>query len=227
MSERLIHCADAVEWLKSSPILSGASLVASLPDISEFPNWNLPQWKSWFMETATLIFSRCSDEGVTIFYQSDIKHEGLWVDKAYLVQKAAEASGTELLWHKIVCRHPPGTITFGRPSYTHMLCFSKKVRADVSKSTMDVLPLIGEKTWERGMGLEACLLAAKFIQTQTSSDLVVHPFCGEGSMVATANALGLKAVGIERSPKRAQRARELLLNLSEKRFYTLGSTPES
>jgi hypothetical protein len=51
--------------------------------------------------------------------------DGVWVDKGYLVQKAAEQSGHALLWHKLVARVPPGVTTFGKPSYHHMLCFSK------------------------------------------------------------------------------------------------------
>jgi hypothetical protein len=51
--------------------------------------------------------------------------DGVWINKGYLVQKAAEQSGHLLLWHKLVCRVPPGVATFGKPSYHHMLCFSK------------------------------------------------------------------------------------------------------
>jgi tRNA G10 N-methylase Trm11 len=59
------------------------------------------------------------------------------------------------------------------------------------------------------MGLEACLMAAKFIHDQTPSKTLINPFCGEGSMLAAANFLGLEAIGIERSPKRAEKARVL------------------
>jgi hypothetical protein len=51
--------------------------------------------------------------------------DGVWVDKAYLVQNAAEQTGHALLWHKLVARVPPGVTTFGKPSYHHMLCFSR------------------------------------------------------------------------------------------------------
>jgi hypothetical protein len=146
---------------------------------------------------------------VTIFYQSDIKVDGTWVDKGYLCQKAAEALGHELLWHKVICRSPAGIATFGRPSYSHMICFSKELRVEISKSTADVIPDLGDKTWQRGMGLEACLMAAKFIAEQTPSKTLINPFCGEGSMLAAANFIGLDAIGIERSPKRAEKARVL------------------
>ncbi len=209
MSTRSVYCEDAILWLESKEIQAGCSFVTSMPDISEFPGHSLSDWKKWFIQTASLVLSRCPDDGVTIFYQSDIKVDGAWVDKGYLCQKAAEALGHELLWHKVVCRSPAGIATFGRPSYSHMLCFSKAVKAELSKSTADVIPDLGDKTWQRGMGLEACLIAAKFIAEQTSTTTIINPFCGEGSMLAVANACELHAIGIERSPKRAEKARTL------------------
>lgn len=217
-SSRSVHCADAIDWLVEAEVQTDSSFVASLPDISEFPGFTLNDWKEWFVKTATLILSRCPDNGVTIFYQSDIKHEGTWVDKGYLCQKAAEALGVELLWHKVICRSPAGIATFGRPAYSHMLCFSKGVRVDISKSTADVIPDLGDKTWARGMGLEACLIAAKFIKEQTQTTTVVNPFCGEGSVLAAANSLELNAIGIERSPKRAEKAKSLSL-IKEKKSW--------
>jgi hypothetical protein len=191
-----------------------------MPDISEFNGYTLNAWKEWFINTATLILSRTPENGVTIFYQSDIKVEGTWVDKGHLCQKAAEALGHELIWHKIVCRIPPGKISFGRPAYSHILCFSKAFRLhDLSKSSADVIPDIGEKTWERGMGLEACLMIGKFVAKQTTTKTLVQPFCGQGSMLAVANALGLSAIGIERSSKRAEVARQLQVDVSKKTFF--------
>jgi len=190
-----------------------------MPDISEFHGYTLDAWKEWFINTAKLVMSRTPEDGVTIFYQSDIKVDGVWVDKGYLCQKAAESIGHELIWHKIVCRIQPGKISFGRPAYSHVLCFSKGVRIrDLSRSSADVIPDIGEKTWERGMGLEACVMIGKFVAEQTNSKTLVHPFCGQGGMIAVANALGLSAIGIERSHKRAETARTLTVSSSFKKF---------
>lgn len=206
---REVICEDAITWLQDYKETEKASFLGSLPDISEFPGHTLEQWKEWFENTAALILSKTSPEGVTIFFQSDIKHESIWVDKSYMIQKAAEKLGHNLLWHKIFCRAPAGTIMFGRPSYSHMLCFSKTVLPDLSKSTADVIPDLGEKTWIRGMGLEASLIASNFVLKQTSTRTLINPFCGEGSVVAAANHVGLKAIGIERSPKRVEKARLL------------------
>jgi len=211
---RTVHCADALAWLEAQGPLAGCSLITSLPDASEFPSLSLAEWKAWFVRAAGLVLSRCPDEGVTIFYQTDVKKEGAWVDKGYLCLKAAEALGHELLWHKVVCRRPPGTITFGRPAYSHLLCFSRGVRVDLGRSTADVLPEAGDVTWTRGMGVRACLAACRFVEQNTSTRTVVDPFCGHGTVLAVANALGLEAVGVELSRKRAKKARALRVVLS-------------
>ncbi len=221
MEDRIVYCEDAITWLKSQKVLEGCSLVGTLPDFSEFQGFYLEEWKSWFMETATLIMEKCPDDGVAIFYQTDIKVEGNWIDKSFIIQKAAEAQGMSLIWHKIVCRAPAGIPTFGMPSYSHILCFSKKIKGVVSQSTADVLPLMGEKTWVRGMGINASLMIAKFISTQTKSHTVVNPFCGQGAVLAGANAYGLKAIGIERSPKRALKSQTLKIS-NDKKTWELG-----
>ncbi len=203
--------ADVLAWLAERGPLPGCSIVASMPDFSEFPQLSLEEWKAWFTETARLVLTRTPDEGIALFFQSDIKREGVWIDKGYLVAKAAEASGHALLFHKILCRAPPGQTTFGKPAYSHLLAFSRGVRPAVAESTADVIPDLGDKTWPRGMGFHACRVACEAILRSTKTRTVVSLFCGQGSVLAVANALGLDAVGVERSPKRAERARGLAL----------------
>ncbi len=216
--DRIVHTADAIEWLNSQPVLEGSSLVGSLPDISEFPTYTLEKWSEWFTTTARLILAKTPTDGVSFFFQSDIKHDGYWVDKSFLVQKAAAEMGHKMLFHKIVCRFPAGTITMGRPSYSHVLAFTQSVIPDFGKWTADVLPDTGEKTWVRGMGLDVSMMIAQFVKDQTTNKTIVNPFCGQGSMLAAANFLGLSAVGIERSTKRAEAARSLEVSPDGKSF---------
>jgi hypothetical protein len=44
---------------------------------------------------------------------------------------------------------------------------------------------------------------------------VVDPFCGVGTVLAVANALGLDALGVEKNRKRAEQARELVVRVTE------------
>ena len=209
---RTIHHTDALQWLADQPVLEGCSVISSLPDISEFPNFTLEQWKNWFIKAAALVMSRCSDLGMSIFYQTDIKREGVWVDKGFLCQKAAEEVGHELLFHKIICRTPPGTTTHGRPAYAHMLCFSKSLRHEIKVSLPDVLPGTGKVTWTRGMGVEACKLACRLVIDNTKTHTIVDPFCGHGTVLAVANSMGLHAIGVELGGKRARTAEKLKLS---------------
>ncbi|MGN6506187.1 MAG: hypothetical protein ACTHM6_11545, partial [Tepidisphaeraceae bacterium] len=121
-----------------------SNLVTSLPDHSELPGLGVDGWRAWFIDTVSLACRALADDAVAIFYQSDVKHDGRWIDKGHMVMTGVDASGSALLWHKIVCRAPAGTITWGRPSYSHMLCVSRALRIEPGVSSADVLPQLGE-----------------------------------------------------------------------------------
>jgi hypothetical protein len=211
---RTILCGDGVKWLRETPFAADWSVVTSLPDTSELATLSFEAWQQWFIEMSALICAKVHPSAVAIFFQTDIKREGRWVDKSYLVQKGAEASGLFCLWHKIVCRAAPGTVTFGRPAYAHLLAFSKTVTSDLSESVADVLPTLGEMPWARAMGVNACVLACRFLKNHTPTTTVVDPFCGLGTVLAVAERCGLNGIGVERSPKRARRAEQLEVDLA-------------
>lgn len=179
--ERVVHCAEAVEWLNAQDSLQGC-LFTSLPDIGElnlegdehlggvapshvtltsplearsaqlvgdtFASFSWPgkrvqgrgwfpqskaagdslnpepkfptpkpaigkeeEYKEWFLSTARLAMEKLKPGRHAIFYQSDIKispkdggKKGScyeWLDKSYLVSKAAEQAGCTLLWRKV------------------------------------------------------------------------------------------------------------------------------
>lgn len=209
---RRVRCGDGVAWLAERRLPSDHAVVTSLPDASELPALGFEGWRRWFVEAAALASAAGAEDAVSIFYQTDVKRDGRWVDKAHLVQLGAERGGAHLLWHRIVCRVPPGATTFGRPAYAHLLCFSRGLRLAPAQSAPDVLPRLGEMTWARAMGRAACDAIARFLLAHTGCRTVVDPFCGMGTMLAVANAFGLDALGVELSPRRAERARHLALD---------------
>lgn len=187
--------------------------MTSLPDVSELPALGLEAWRRWFEEAALLVMQAVPDEGAAIFFQSDVRRGRLWVDKSAMVARAAERAGLGMLFHKIVCRKPPGTLTHGRASYSHLLGFARVLRPDLSRLTPDVLPDGGFQPGAKAMGVLACLDACRFVLTQTTTRTIVDPFCGWGTVLAVANALGMDAVGVDLSARMCKRARQLTVAL--------------
>jgi len=211
---RLVHHADAIAWLRGAGPLEGSSVVTSLPDVSEV-RLGLDAWREWFVEAATVTMASVPDDGVAIFLQSDIRKGGVWIDKGALVARAAEKAGLSLLFHRIVCRLAPGTVTFGRASYSHLLGFGRTPRPALRHAAADVLPDGGAKPGTKAMGVLACLAACEFVRSETPTRTVVDPFCGFGTVLAVANALGLDAVGVDLSERMCRKARTLTVLLPD------------
>lgn len=207
---RQVLQAEAVSWLAETTAAPGTSVVTSLPDVSELPQLDLEGWRTWFADAARAVLRFVPDAGAAIFYQSDIRRGGVWIDKAYLVQRAAEREGKNLLFHKIVCREPADTPIRGRPGYAHLLCFSAASLVDQRSPLPDVLGAPGFMSWSKATGEAACRLACDFLLRHTTTRLVVDPFCGQGTVLAVANALGLDALGIDISARKCRAARRLM-----------------
>jgi hypothetical protein len=209
-----VHHAEALEWLRARGRLEGCSVVTSLPDVSELPRRDLGAWTRWFDEATGVVLDAVPDDGVAVFFQSDVKRGGAWIDKGAMVQRAADRAGTRLLFHKIVCRKPAGTVTFGRASYSHLLAYSRGVRPRADRATADVLPDAGFMPGTKAMGVAACADACRLILRETPTRTIVDPFCGYGTVLAVANALGLDAVGVDLSAKMCRKARALTVDLT-------------
>ena len=207
---RVVHHGDGIAFLQAR-LPDDHAVFTSLPDHSELPDLGVAGWRTWFVETVALACGAVADDAVAVFYQTDVKHDGRWIDKGHLVLTGAEAAGSHALFHKIVCRVPPGTTTFGRPAFAHLVAVSRERRLAPGASTPDVLPALGAMSWSRAMGAAACEVAIKFIAA-TGARVVVDPFCGQGSALAAANAHGLDAIGVELSKRRAAKARSAILS---------------
>lgn len=211
MPSRTVFAQDAIAWLAENKLPASHAVITSLPDSSEVPRLGFEGWRQWFIDTSAQICRAVADDSVAIFFQTDVKLNGGWVDKAHLVHSGADAAKSQLLWHKVVCRAPPGITTFGRPAYAHLLCFSRGLKLEKGQSSPDVLERLGEMTWARAMGVEACVAACRFVLERTACRTIVDPFCGLGTALAVANSMGMDAIGVELSAKRAEKARELIV----------------
>jgi hypothetical protein len=208
----VIHHADAVTWLSARAALPDTSVITSLPDLSELRGMSVDTWRAWFEDAAQLTTSRVSAHGVAIFFQSDITRAGTWIDKAALVARGAERAGMHLVFHKIVCRLAPGEVSFGRPGYSHLLGYAwPDYVPQPARPTPDVIADAGFKPAAKAMGVNACAEACRFVLAQTTTRTVLDPFCGFGTVLAVANALGLDAVGVDVSKRMCLRARRLVV----------------
>ena len=211
---REVVCADAIPWMTARGRIEGACAVTSLPDVSEV-GVELEVWRSWFLGAVRLVVETVPDESAAIFFQSDIKRDGRWIDKGAMVVRAAEEAGAQVLFHKIVCRRPPGMLTAGRPGITHFIAVSRAMLCPDVLAIPDVIVDAGEQKWVRAMGVRAAGHAVRFAREVAGAKIIFDPFCGVGTVLAVANALGLDALGVEKNRKRAEAARELGVRVGE------------
>lgn len=204
---REIVCADAIAWMQGRGRVDGACAVTSLPDVSELGK-TLPVWREWFLNAARLVVNSVPDTSAALFFQSDIKRDGGWIDKGALIIRAAEDAGARVLFHKIVCRRPPGMLTQGRPGFTHLIAVSRTMKCPETLPIPDVIPDAGRSLWVRAMGVRAAAHAVRFARDQVGARLIFDPFCGVGTIPAVANALGLDALGLELAKKRCEQSRK-------------------
>lgn len=204
---------DALAWLADRPRTPGASLLVGLPDMAE-TSAALADWQVFFAKAARLCLDAVDEQGLAVFLHTDKRIEDRWVSKAMIVMQAAEAAGSTLLFHKIVCRKPPGTLMMGRPSYSHLMAFSVAARLPAARSTPDVLVDAGEPAWSHGMGPRAAAFAVSNIRALSpTTTLLLAPFCGLGEALVAARSQGLDAHGCELNRKRSERARARALGL--------------
>jgi hypothetical protein len=212
--KRVVECADAIAWMRERGRIDGACAVTSLPDVSEV-NMTLPVWRTWFLGAVELVVNAVPEESAALFFQSDIKRDGAWIDKGAMVIRAAEDTGARVLFHKIVCRRPPGALTYGRPGFTHLIAVSRAMKCPEVLPLPDIITDAGELKWIRAMGVRAAGHAVRFAKEQVGAKVVFDPFCGVGTVLAVANALGLDALGLELSRKRCEQSRTLQVGPEE------------
>lgn len=215
-SRQVFH-ADAIAWLAARAPLDGCGVVTSLPDVSELPRLGFEGWRAWFVAAAGTVLRSLPQGGMAIFFQSDVLHAGTWVDKSSLIARAAEHEDAALLFHKIVCRKPPGSASFGRASYAHMLGYRRGTTRPRTRQRVDVLPDGGFRPGAKAMGARACQDACLEIIQATGPRTIVDPFCGFGTVLAVANALGLDSVGVDLSARMCRKARTLVIEQAELR----------
>lgn len=199
-SQRTVVCADATTWIKEQDRLD--STVTSLPDWDEV-NMGFTNWLDWFADCVLNICTRVQN-GYAVFYQTDRKYQSKLVSKSNMVISAALRAGLDLKQHKIILRRGEGKVDLFRPTYTHLMVFSRGAKQPPPYP--DVFER-GMMTYPNAMGLTAARYAVGLCVGV--SDTIFDPFCGRGTILAVANKLGLNAVGVDILEEQCEFARKL------------------
>jgi hypothetical protein len=205
MPKRQVFCQDAIQWLAKNK--GHDCIITSIPEMDEL-NMNIKEYEVFFRNAAKLVFEAVKDDGYAIFLQTDRKHHG-WVDKGYWITHEGKQLDFHTVWKKIALTRDVGKADLFRPTYSNMLCFTKKGK--VGKVLPDVI-IAGEKTYTHAFGVEAVILCVQYAKEQGIKK-IVDPFSGSGTTLAVANEMGLDAVGVEIDKKYCEMSRKLKINL--------------
>ncbi len=224
-------CKDSVEWLTTEvKPKSFQNIITGLPDLNEIKSItpDLKSYVKWFCNVATLLFTAISDNGYCIFIQTDRKlsgkhnpptHKFEWISKSNLLIDTAKQCDIPLLWHKIACYHPIGEIST-RPSYGHILCFSRKGIQDVRSKFPDVI-MATTKMYDNSTPIEAAEFCVNFILEYYKSSInkntlpynIVDPFIGQGTTGIVSLSKGLTILGNDIDPNQIEKTTKHLDNI--------------
>ena len=209
----IIH-DDALHWLRGqSNVPNVVTGICDMDEMDSGKSMSHTEYLNFFTTAARLIMEKVDPRGYAIFIQTSRKFQRSLIDKSYLLSKIAESLGLKMIWHKIVLQRDVDSRDLYRPTYSHMLCYSRS--GTTGAATPDVIP-VSKKLYKNGTPIEAALRAVKFIKENTGSKpVIVDPFVGRGTVVAVANHLGLSAIGVDMDEKQVKYARQLKLPLSQ------------
>ena len=101
------------------------NIVSGIPDLDETQFESLDEYNKWFSSIVELLLVKTNPYGYVILCQTDRKINGCWYDKSTIINMIAMKMGWKLLWHKIVLNRPVGSANLHRPTYSHLVCYSK------------------------------------------------------------------------------------------------------
>jgi hypothetical protein len=213
VSREVIH-SDALYWLRNQTVIANVVTgICDMDDMDSGKKMSHEEYLKFFQTAARLIMEKVDPEGYVIFIQTSRKYQRSLIDKSFLLSKIAEQVGLKMIWHKIVLQREVDARDLYRPTYSHMLCYSK--RGTTGAATPDVIP-VSKKLYKNGTPIEAAVRAIRFIKAHTGSEpIIVDPFVGRGTVLAVANALGMSAIGIDMDERQVEYARRLKLDVAQ------------
>jgi len=205
MSTEII-CDDALVWLKKQKSLP--NVVTGVCDLDEMPEGTtMNEYLAFYTDILEEIFSKLQDNCYAIFIQTDRKYQKSWIDKSYITTNIAQKHKIKVIWHKIVLHRGVDKSDLHRPTYAHVLCYSRN--GTTGAATPDVIPA-SKKLYKNGTPPLAAERALEFVEKCSSVKTVVDPFVGRGTIPVIAKKLGLNSIGIDIDPEQCEETKKIL-----------------
>lgn len=207
-------CQDSLLWLKRQKNHSINNILSGIPDMDELDINDIQLYKNWIEMTVDLLFQKTSEVGYIILIQTDRKVGGQWIDKSTIINNIAQKNQSRLLWHKIVLNRPVGSANLHRPTYSHMLCYSRFSKP--GNGLPDVIES-GGRLYKNGTPINAVKMSIDYLLSKRSewnrnndNYDIVDPFVGQGTVVYYAIKNGLSALGIDIDPEQIKISYDLI-----------------
>lgn len=202
-----IICRDGIRWCRSQTYKIPA-IVTSIPDASEIGLSTIHtlkeenKYKRFFTRAADAVFQAITPTGYAMFIQTDRKHNGL-IDKPFLLSQTAYKHGFRMMFHKIALIRDVNQTDLHKPTYTHVICYSKQ--GTPGKATPDVFPR-GHTLYKNGAGVNAVAICLQFLKNKHITT-VVDPFIGQGTTLIVAKKMKFtEGIGIDNDTQQCRRA---------------------
>lgn len=208
MSYNIIN-DDAIKWCKNHKGQINA-IITSIPDMSEI-DMNEEEYLK-FIENAVNAICQClTKTGYAIFIQTDRKSRGI-IPKDYYITHQAIINKFRMMFHKIALIKDVNTNDLYKPTYSHVLCYSRSEKP--GRSTPDVFPR-GEVLYKNGAGKDTIIKCLEFLKKQKINS-VVDPFVGQGTTILLALQMGFQnCIGIDIDKKQCKIAEKNIKNIKD------------
>lgn len=197
-----IICQDALVWLDNQQSIP--NVVTGICDMDEMGITDMNQYIDFFMKVVDKICSKLQDGCYAVFIQTDRKYKKSCIDKSYLLTSIAQQHRLKTVWHKIVLHRGVDRTDLHRPTYAHMMCYSRD--GTTGSATPDVIP-VSKKNYKNGTPPEAAKRALEFVNHYSHIKKVVDPFVGQGTITKLAHDMGLDSIGIDIDPEQCKKAK--------------------
>ena len=194
-----IFTLDARKYLESCENVG--NVFTGLPDMNEM-KIELDDYIKFFEQCVELIMSKLRLGSYAVFCQTDRKYNRSWIDKSYLLSKVAERVGLKCCWHKIVLLRDVGKTNLYRPTYSHLMCFSRDCTTGIAFP--DVFPT-GKRLYENGLSIEVVDIVLEFLERHSKDKTLLDPFAGRGTIPWRALLKGFDVTAIDINDKQTEK----------------------